>query len=144
MRISDWSSDVVLFRSAAPGGADLAGARRRFAQRVEVAVKGQDQRAIVGDGEIVGVDLDPLAAQLGDLVAQRPGIEDDAVADDRQRAGDDAGGEQRQLVDLFAGDERMAGVVAALEADDRRGAARQQRAEAHTSAPQSITRISYD
>src|SRR3546814_21147604 len=114
MRISDWSSDVcssdlmvemrqvadadraaadlVLIgrADAAPGGADLAGARRSFAQRYEVAVKGQDQRAIVGDGEIVGVDLDPLAAQLGDLVAQRPGIAEDDVADDRQRAGEDA------------------------------------------------------
>src|SRR3546814_1104085 len=94
------AADLVLIgrADAAPGGADLAGARRRFAQRVEVAVKGQDQRAIVGDGEIVGVDLDPLAAQLGDLVAQRPGIEDDAVADDRQRRSEEHTSELQSLM----------------------------------------------
>src|SRR3546814_16716882 len=80
------AADLVLIggADAAPGGADLARPRRGLAQRVEVAVKGQDQRAIVGDGEIVGIDLDPLTAQLGDLVPQRPRIEDDAVAEERQ------------------------------------------------------------
>src|SRR3546814_8726820 len=84
--------DLVLIgrADAAPGGADLARARRGLAQRVEVAVKGQDQRAIVGDGEILGIDRHALTAQLGDLVAQRPRVEDDTVADDRQRPGDDA------------------------------------------------------
>src|SRR3546814_20262690 len=93
MRISDWSSDVcssdlLVFiggADAASGGADLARAGGGFAQRVEVAVKGQDQRTIVGNREILGVDGNALLAQLGDLVAQRPRIAADAVADDRQR-----------------------------------------------------------
>ena len=49
------AADLVLIgrADAAPGGADLAGARRILAQRVEIAVEGQDQRAGVGDLEIV-------------------------------------------------------------------------------------------
>ena len=45
------AADLVLIgrADAAPGGADLAGARRILAQRVEIAVEGQDQRAGVGD-----------------------------------------------------------------------------------------------
>src|SRR5690606_20123496 len=43
--------------------------------------------------------------------------------DDRQRARHDARGKQRQLVDLLADDERMAGIVTALEADHGVGAA---------------------
>src|SRR3546814_7733429 len=112
MCISDWSSDVC--------SSDLG-----FAQRVEVAVKGQDQRTIVGNREILGVDGNALLAQLGDLVAQRPRIEDDAVADDRQRAGDDTRRQQRQLVHLLADDERMAGIMTALDADHGVGAARE-------------------
>jgi hypothetical protein len=62
------------------------------AQAVEIAVQRQDQRAIVGDGEVFGVDVDALAFELLDLGLQRPGIEHHAIADDRQRAGDDARG----------------------------------------------------
>ena len=45
------AADLVLIggADAAPGGADLARAGRVLAQRVEVAVDGQDQRAVVGD-----------------------------------------------------------------------------------------------
>ena len=53
-------------------------------------------------------------------------VEHDAVADDRQLAGPhDARGQQRQLVDLVADDERVAGVVAALEAHHDVGLGRQ-------------------
>ena len=45
---------------AAPRGADLARARSVLAKRVEIAVKGQDQRAGVGDLEIVRGDCDAL------------------------------------------------------------------------------------
>src|SRR5690606_31361900 len=54
-----------------------------------------------------------------------PGIDDHAVADDRKLARThDARGEQRELVDLAVDDERMAGIVAALEAHDDVGALR--------------------
>ena len=53
-------------------------------------------------------------------------IEDDAVADDRQLAlAHDAGRQQRQLVAHAVDDERVAGIVAALEAHDDVGALRQ-------------------
>ena len=61
-------------------------------------MEGKDERAGVGDLEIVGSDPDALPGELPDLVLQRPGIEDDAIADHRQRAADDAGGKQRQFV----------------------------------------------
>ena len=50
------AADLVLVSraDAAPGGADLAGARRGLAQAVEIAVERQDQRAIVGDREVLG------------------------------------------------------------------------------------------
>src|SRR3546814_12091023 len=66
MRISDWSSDVCSSDLAA-GGADLARARSIFAQAVEVAVEGQDQRAGFRDLEVVGRDLHPLPLQLRHL-----------------------------------------------------------------------------
>ena len=108
---------------AAPGGADLAGAAGIFAQGIEVAVDRQDERAGLGDAQDVRGDGDALAGDALDLAFQRPWVEDDAIADDRRRAADDARGEQRKLVRLAAHDQRMAGVVAALEADDHVGAA---------------------
>ena len=70
-----------------------------------------------------GVIATPCARQLLDLGLQRPGIEHHAIADHRRRAADDSRREQRQLVDLLADDQRVAGVMAALEADDHVGAA---------------------
>ncbi len=85
------AADLVLVSraDAAARGADLAGARRVLAQTVEVTVEGQDQRAGLGDLEIVRRDGDALATQLGDLVAQMPRIEHHAIADHRQRAAHD-------------------------------------------------------
>jgi hypothetical protein len=82
------AADLVLIgrADAAPGRADLAGPRSVLAQRVEVAVEGQDQGAGVGDLEPFGRDLDALLGEPADLVPQRPGIEHDAVADHRERA----------------------------------------------------------
>src|SRR5690606_30367072 len=58
-----------------------------------------------------------------DLGLQRPWVEDHAVPDYRERAGDDAAGQQTELVDLVAHHQRVAGVVPALEADHGIGAA---------------------
>ena len=97
-----------------------------FAMGVELAVQREDQRDILGDLEIVRRDRDALRLELGDLVHEMMRIEHDAVADDRELARPhDARGQQRQLVDLVADDERMAGVVAALEAHHDIGLERQ-------------------
>ena len=70
----------------------------------------------------VGRDRHPLPAQLLDLGQQRPGVEHHAVADDAELAGPhDPRGQQRQLVDLAVDHQRVAGVVAALEAGDHVG-----------------------
>ena len=65
-----------------------------------------------------GSDLHALRLDALDLSLQCPGIEDDAVADHRRRAGDDARRQQRKLIDLAINDQRVAGIVAALEAHD--------------------------
>ena len=72
-----------------------------------------------------GVTVIPCARDLLDLGLQRPGVEHHAIADHRRRAADDAARQQRQFVGLVADDKRVAGIVAALEADDHVGAARQ-------------------
>ena len=72
-----------------------------------------------------GVTSTPCARDLLDLGLQRPRIEHHAIADHRRRAAHDARRQQRELVGLVADDERVAGVVAALEAHDHVGAARQ-------------------
>ena len=83
------AADLVLISGAdaAAGGADLAGAARVLAQRVEVAVDRQDQRAIVGNHQHVGSDRDALLADALDLGLQRPRVEHDAIADHRRRSG---------------------------------------------------------
>ncbi len=83
---------------------------------------GQDQRHVVSDAKIVPRDRDALALQLLDLGGQRIRVEHDAVADNGQLARPhDARRQKGQLVDILADDQRMAGIVAALEADDRVG-----------------------
>ena len=81
-------SDLVLIgrTDAALGRADLAVARLRLAKRVELAVERQDQRGVLGDAEIVAGDRDPLLLDLGDLLGERPRIDDHAVADHRELA----------------------------------------------------------
>ena len=63
------AADLVLVSGAdaAARRADLAGARCVLAQRVEVAVDRQDQRAGFGDHQDVGRDLDALLAHPLDL-----------------------------------------------------------------------------
>ncbi len=102
-------------RRADAGRARLAG----LAVGVEVAIERQDQRNVLGDLEIVRAHLDPLRADRLDFARQMIGIEHDAVADHRELARtDDAGGQQRQLEHFVADNQRMAGVVTALETDD--------------------------
>jgi hypothetical protein len=104
---------------AAAGGADLAVAAGRFAQPVEVAVQRQDERGVLGDQQVAGGDRDALGLEPVDLLQQGPGVDDDAVADDRQLAWpDDARGQQAELEGAVADDQGVPGIVAALEAHD--------------------------
>ena len=118
------AADLVLVgrADAAAGGADARAGAAAFAQRIELAVQGQDERGVVGDAQVVARDGDPLPFQPADLVDEGVRIEDDAVADHGELARPhDAGGQERQLVGLAADDEGMAGIVAALEAHDHVG-----------------------
>ena len=93
-----------------------------FAMRVEVAIEGEDQRDVFGDLQVFGRHLDALRADRLDLAHEMVGVEHDAVADHRQLARPhDARGQQRELEDLLADDERVAGVMAALETHDHVG-----------------------
>ncbi len=80
----------------------------------------QDQRRIVGDPQRIGRDTcTPCSASRSDFRDQRMRIDHHAIADHRQFAGPHhAGRQQRELVAHAVDDQRMAGVVPALKADD--------------------------
>src|SRR5437763_13459523 len=80
---------------AASGRADLARARRVFAQPVEIAMDREDQRAGLGDAQDLWSDLDALLGQALDLSLQRPRIERHAVADHRRRSAHDPARQER-------------------------------------------------
>ena len=67
--------------NAAAGCANLAFAARIFAQAIQIAMDRQDERAGLGNLQGFRGHIDTLAAQLVDLVTQRPGIEHHAIAD---------------------------------------------------------------
>src|SRR6266568_7746436 len=100
----DWSSDVC--------SSDL--------ELVEQWVVAHDHVRALADDELLR--LDPPLAQLRDLAQQHDGVDHDAVADD---AGavlvEDAGGHQLELELAMLSDDGVAGVVAALGADDHLG-----------------------
>src|SRR5690606_34385010 len=106
----------ISWADAAAGRADLALARCRLAQRVEIAVEREDERAIVRHREIGACHLDALTFQLLDFGLERPGIEHHAIADDGERPGDDARGHEADLVGLIAHHQRMPGIVPTLKA----------------------------
>ena len=87
--------------------------------RIELAMNREDQRDIVGDLQIFRADTHALRFELGDLLDEMMRIEDDAVADHRQLAGaHNARRQERELVGDAVDNERVAGIVAALEAHD--------------------------
>ena len=93
--------------------------------RSSAPCSGRISGGVLGDAERGGRDFEALGADPVHFGEQRLGVDDDAVADDPELAADEAGGQQGELVGLVADDERVAGVVAALEADDDLGAAGQ-------------------
>ena len=115
------AADLVLVgrADAALGGADAGRELPILADRLELAMQRQDQRRVLGDAQIVRRHRDALFPERGDLVEQRLRIDHHAVADDRQlAAAHHAGRQQRQLVGDAVDHQRVAGIVAALEAHD--------------------------
>lgn len=101
------------------GGADLQAGIGGLAEMIQLPVERQDQRGVVGDPQGRGGDLHTLGLDPVDLVHEMPGIDHDAVADDRElAAADHARRQQRQLVGDAVDDERMAGIMPALKPDD--------------------------
>ena len=121
-------ADLVLIgrTDAALGSADAALACGSLAQRIELAVERQDQGRVLGDTQIVARDTHTKFLDLGDLLGKRPGVDHHAVADHRELAlAHHAGGEQRQLIGGAVDHQRVAGIMAALEAHHDIGALRQ-------------------
>jgi len=76
---------VLIGRADTPArGADGIGAARRLAQPVERAMQRQDQGRILRQQQVVRGDSHPLLAESLDFRQQGPGIDDHAIADDRE------------------------------------------------------------
>ncbi len=100
---------------ALAGRADLGGAAGSFTRHVQRHVVRQDQRTGFGYFQ-ARRDFDAGSFQLVDFTQQIRHGQDDAIADIASHAGThDAGRNQLQSSLLAADDQRMAGVVAALE-----------------------------
>ena len=111
---------------AAACGADLGGCGLFLARGVDVLVPGQNENSVVGEDQVVRPEADARLADALDLVEQVPRVDHHAVADDRElAAAHDAGGQEVQLEHLAVDDQRVAGIVAALEAHDHVGPAGQ-------------------
>ncbi len=113
---------LVLVRGAdpAPCRADLELAEPCLAALVEQQVVGHDQVRVGRDPQ--PARRDPAPAQPLELLEQHARVDHDAVADHRELAGvEDPGRDEVELEHLVVADDRVAGVVAALEADDHVG-----------------------
>ena len=101
---------------AAPRRADLQLAELRLARVVEQHVVRHDQVRVGAD--LQAGEVDALGAQVVELVGQDLRVDHDAVADRARLAGvEDPGRDQVELPLHAVADDRVAGVVAALEAD---------------------------
>ena len=110
---------------AAPRGADLQPPELRLARVVEQHVVGHDQVRVGADPQ--AREVDALRAQLVQLAGQHLRVDHDAVADRAQLAGiEDPGRDQVELPVHAVAHDRVAGVVAALEADHHVGLLGQQ------------------
>ena len=112
--------DLVFVRGAdaATGGADLGVSHRPFPRLVERDVVGQHQRTGRRDLQ-ARANFDPRGFQLADLLQQRRRRQYDAIADvHRDARTQDARRDEPQHRLLAADDERVAGIVPALEAHD--------------------------
>ena len=114
-----WSGYLVLVAGAdaAAGGAD--GAVAALVEALLLDVVGEDDVGVVADDEVVRADGDARGLQRADLFEEAHRVDHDAVADDGAHVRrQDAGRQQRQLVGLATLDDCVAGVGAAVVADD--------------------------
>src|SRR3546814_20024789 len=81
------AADLVFIgrTDAAPGGADLALSARILPQRIEVAMEGEDERAIIGYLQGFRGDGYALGGELLAFGLARPGFEHHPIAEARQR-----------------------------------------------------------
>ncbi len=110
--------DLVLVGrpDAAFGGPNLLVAQKSFAHRVELAVVGHDEMGVAGDAQPGRIDTS--LGQSPHLFEQHRGIYDTAVADYRGDLGvHHPAGNEAERERLFADDDGVAGVVAALVTD---------------------------
>ncbi len=115
------AADLVLIggSDAALRRADLGAAARVLAMRVKLSVQRKDQRRVFRDLEIHRRNGDALLPQPVDLADEEMRVDDDAIADDGKLSRPhDARGQQRKLIGHAVDDERVPGVMAALEAHD--------------------------
>ena len=78
----------------------------------------KNQRRIFGDPQDIRSNRNALAAKLFDFGDEMMRIDDDAIADDAELAANEPGWQKGELVADPVNDERMTGIVAALEAHD--------------------------
>ena len=104
---------------AAAGGADVLAIGGAFVERAILGkVPGKDHVRPIADSQILGV-AGPALGEFIELFDHAGRVEDHAGGDHACNAGrENAAGEQRELVDLVADDDRVPGVRPALIADD--------------------------
>ena len=105
---------------AALGRAELVAAEEPLAHAVELLVVRHDQVGVAAHPQ-AGGGVDAPGLEAVDLVEEHLGVDDDAVADDVDDLRvEDAARDQLEGVGLPVDDDGVAGVVAALVADDHR------------------------
>ena len=101
---------------AAPGRADLELAQPALARLVERDVPRHDEVRVAGEADGLGGDAARL--EVVELLDEDPGVDDAARAEHALLAPEDPRGHVLELVGLAVGDDRVAGVGAALVAAD--------------------------
>ena len=102
---------------ALTGRAELLPAALALVETVDRDVPGHEEMRAVRDAKVAGADA--AALEIGELFAEHLEIHDRAGADDAQRVRiEDARRHEMQLERAVLVDHGVAGVVAALEADD--------------------------
>ena len=102
---------------SAAGRADLALAEEALGDLVDRAVVLRDDVRVAAHEQLRHIHA--ARAECGELVEEHLDVDDDAVGDDGDDAlGEDAAGQQVQGVFFIADDDRVPGVVAAVELDD--------------------------
>src|SRR5205814_116349 len=105
---------------AAPGGAEAIVSSRLFLELVEERVVAHDHVRPLADDQVRGIDSSLF--ELADLFQKDDRVDDHAVADDAGAVRvEDARRDELELELAVLGDDGVAGVVAALGADDHVG-----------------------